>query len=367
MKGQTISKLFEGINLNNIKLNIRIAMAPMTRSRAIGYVPNDLMVKYYQQRASAGLIITEGIAPSPNGLGYARIAGIYSQEQIDGWKKITDVVHAEGGKIFAQLMHVGRVAHPVNMPAGAKVLAPSAVAATGEIWTDAEGMQPYATPAEMNGEELQAAIQEFVNTSKNSIEAGFDGIELHGANGYLLEQFLNPHTNTRTDAYGGSVENRIRFVVEVTKRVAEAIGKERVGIRLSPYNQFNGMSLYDEVFETYDKLTKEIGKLDIAYIHLVDYAARQYNADLIDIIRSNFSGTYILNAGYTLERANEVLEAGVADMVSFGSPFISNPDLPHRLQNNIALTQPDPSLFFTPGEQGYIDYAFAAETENANA
>jgi N-ethylmaleimide reductase len=368
MKSQTISKLFGDINLNNIILSNRIVMAPMTRSRAIDHIPNDLMLTYYRQRASAGLIITEGVAPSPNGLGYARIPGAYTQDQVRAWEKVADAVHQQGGKIFMQLMHVGRIAHIANMPAGAKILAPSAIAAKGDMWTDTEGMQPFGTPVEMSKEEVQVTIDEFVTAAKNAMEAGFDGVELHGANGYLLEQFLNPHSNQRNDEYGGSVENRIRFVAEVTNQVAAAIGKEHVGIRLSPYNQYNDQQMYDETFETYDKLSREIQQAGISYIHLIDYACRQHSPELIDNIRQNFSGAYILNGGYTLERANEVLESGQADLVSFGAPFISNPDLPYRLQKNLPLAQPDPALFFTAGEEGYINYVFAEEQpENTHA
>jgi N-ethylmaleimide reductase len=330
----------------------------MTRSRAINNLPNDMVVKYYQQRASAGLIITEGVAPSPNGLGYARIPGIYSQEQIKEWKKVTDAVHEEGGKIYMQIMHTGRISHKANMLPNAEILAPSAIAAKGDMWTDTEGMQPNGTPREMTEADIANAIEEFANAAANAIEAGFDGIELHGANGYLLEQFLNPHANARTDKYGVSVENRIRFVVEVTKAVAARIGNDKTAIRLSPYNNYNDMPAYDEIFATYDALTKELNKLDIAYVHVIDYAARQSEegAKLLRTIRANFAGTLILNGGYTLERANAVLDEGLADLVAFGAPFIANPDLPNRLLNNIPLAQPDPNLFFSAGAEGYIDY-----------
>lgn len=360
MQEEIISKLFAPIEVNNIQLKNRIAMAPMTRSRAIGNVPNELIAEYYRQRAGAGLIITEGTAPSANGLGYARTPGIYNAAQIAAWKQVTDTVHAAGGKIFVQLMHVGRIAHPANVPDGGKTMGASGVAAKGDMWTDAEGLQPYCQPAEMSTEEVKATIAEFAQAAENAIAAGFDGIELHGANGYLIEQFLNPQINTRTDAYGGSVQNRVKFVTELVAAVSERIGKERTGIRLSPFNTFNDMPLYDEVTETYTLLAAELGKLNISYIHLVDYAARHHNPELIQVMRDKFTGTLMLNGGYTQERAHEVIESGLADMVSFGSSFISNPDLPHRMRNNIELAQADAALFYTPGAEGFTDYAFAA-------
>lgn len=359
MKGQNITKLFEPIELNNNKLKNRIAMAPMTRSRAINNLPNELIAIYYSQRALAGLIITEGVSPSPNGLGYARIPGIYSNEQVEAWKQVTAAVHHNGGRIFAQLMHTGRISHIANMPTGAAVLAPSAVRAAGDMWTDSEALQPMSQPAAMTAEQVTATMAEFVQASENAIQAGFDGIELHGANGYLLEQFLNPHTNTRTDDYGGSVHNRIRFVVELVQAIAAKIGKDKVAIRLSPYNTFNDMHLYEEVFETYTSLAAEMDKVGIAYLHIVDYAARytEEGQRLLKAMRENFKGIFMLNGGYTAESAAEVIDAGAADMVSFGRPFIANPDLPNRFLHNIPLTEADASLFYTPGAEGYTEYA----------
>ncbi len=359
MKGQRISKIFEPIELNNIIIGNRIAMAPMTRSRAIGNLPNQMVETYYSQRASAGLIITEGVAPSPNGLGYSRIPGAYSQEQTAAWAKVTEAVHRNNGVIFMQLMHTGRISHIANMPDGAMIVAPSAIAASGDMWTDTAGMQPMPIPAEMSGEDIKVAIAEFVQAAENAINAGFDGVELHGANGYLIEQFLNPGTNMRTDAYGGSVTNRVRFVIELVQAVAAKIGGGRVAVRISPYNTYNDMPAYDDIYATYNALSTALNELGIAYLHLIDYAARgtEEGLKLIHTIRQNFKGIYMLNGGYTGERAEEVLSSGLADMVSFGAPFISNPDLPYRLQNNIPLAQPNTALFFTPGAEGYIDYA----------
>src|SRR5258708_4682188 len=242
-----MSILFSKAALGPLALQNHMVMAPLTRSRATGNIPNDLMAEYYAQRASAGLIITEGTSPSPNGLGYPRIPGIFSAEQVAGWKKVTDAVHARGARMFVQLMHTGRISHALNLPAGAKVLAPSAVAAAGEMYTDAEGMKPLPTPAAMTESDIKAAIAEFVQAARNAVAAGFDGIELHGANGYLLEQFIRPNSNRRTDKYGGSIENRARFVLDVAEATIAAIGKDKVGIRLSPFGVFNDMPLYPEM------------------------------------------------------------------------------------------------------------------------
>jgi len=336
----------------------RIVMAPMTRSRAINNVPNDLMAKYYGQRATAGIIITEGTSPSPNGLGYPRIPGIFSEAQIEGWKKTTEAVHAKDGKIFIQLMHVGRVGSYENLPGGATLVAPSAISAYGNMFTDTKGMVKTDMPEALTTEGIKDTIAEFVQAAKNAIASGFDGVELHSANGYLLEQFLNPNANTRTDDYGGSVENRARFVIEVTQAVANAIGKDKTGIRFSPYNDFNTMPPYDEVYETYEYLVKEINKIGILYVHLLDGAARkqQKGLELISAIRAYFNGILILNSGYTKEKATAVIESNETDMVSFGTLYISNPDLVDRFENDHYLTQAEESTFYTPGEKGYTDY-----------
>jgi len=241
-----MSLLFSETVLGPLKLQNRLVMCPLTRNRAIDNIPNALMAQYYAQRASVGLIITEGTSPSPNGLGYPRIPGIFSAAQVAGCKPITEAVHAKGAKIFIQFMHCGRIAHVLNLPAGARVLGPSAVAAAGEMYTDAEGMKPHPVPQAMTEADIKTAIEEFSQAAKNAVAAGFDGIELHSANGYLLEQFIRPNSNQRTDRYGGSIENRARFVLEVAEAVIGAIGKDRVGIRLSPFGVFNDMPLYAE-------------------------------------------------------------------------------------------------------------------------
>ena len=351
--------LFTPITLGKLQLKNRIVMAPMTRCRAIGNVPNELMEKYYQQRASAGLIIAEGVAPSANGLGYARQPGVFTDAQVQGWKRVNDAVHAAGGKIFVQLMHDGRVSHPANMLPGSKIVAPSAIAAPGEQWTDSSGQQPFPVPVEMTEEDIKQAIAEFVYGAKRSIEGGFDGVELHGANGYLIDQFLNTATNKRTDKWGGSVENRIRFALEVAKATVAEIGADRVGIRISPYGAFNGTVADAEMDSLFERLVAELSSLGLVYIHVVDHSsmgAPEVSPSLKAKIRSTFKGKYILSGGYDAARANADLDAKLGDLVAFGRPFISNPDLVQKLQNGTALTAPDFSTFYTPGEKGYTDY-----------
>ncbi|MDX8399958.1 MAG: alkene reductase [Gallionellaceae bacterium] len=351
--------LFTPITLGKLQLNNRVAMAPLTRCRAIGNVPNELMEKYYTQRASAGLLISEGVAPSANGMGYARQPGLFTPEQIEGWKRVTAGVHAAGGKIFSQLMHDGRVSHPANMLAGAKVVAPSAIAAPGQMWTDNDGLQDYPIPSVMTEDDIQQAITEFATAAKNAITAGFDGVELHGANGYLIEQFLNTASNQRTDRWGGSVENRIRFAVEIAKATVAAIGAEHIGMRISPYGVFNGSVADADTDAMYERLIAELNLLGIIYIHVVDHSAMgapEVSPTLKASIRATFKGKYILSGGYDAARANADLDANHGDLVAFGRPFISNPDLVHKMQNGTELTAPDFDTFYTPGEKGYTDY-----------
>jgi N-ethylmaleimide reductase len=353
-------KLFTKVKVGSIELKNRVVMAPMTRCRAIGNIPNDLIAEYYKQRSGAGLIITEGTSPSPNGLGYARIPGIFSQQQVEGWRKITSAVHQNGGRIFLQMMHTGRISHAFNLPAGAEVLAPSAVKPAGQMWTDSAMMQDFSTPKAMSAEDLVKTKAEFVSAAKNAVEAGFDGIELHSANGYLLEQFLSPISNIRNDSYGGSIENRCRYVIEVAGAVADAIGKERTAIRLSPYGVASDMPHYPEIDATYDYLSKELNELDIAYLHLVDHSALGAPAvplELKKTIRNNFRNTIILSGGYEKERAEADLQSGLGDLIAFGRPFINNPDLVSRMKDDQALSQNlNMDLFYTSDEKGYIDY-----------
>lgn len=353
-------KLCSPVKLGAIELRNRIVMAPLTRCRAIDNMPNDLMTEYYAQRATAGLIVTEGTSPSPNGLGYARIPGIFNKSQILGWKKITAAVHKANGKIFVQLMHTGRISHILNMANGTEIIAPSAVKASGQMWTDSKGLQDYPTPKAMTSENIISTQAEYVKAAKNAIEAGFDGVELHGANGYLLEEFLSPITNVRTDMYDGNFENRCRFVLEVVAAVANAIGKEKTGIRLSPYGTAGDMVNYSEIDLTYDYLSKELNKLDIAYIHLVDHSAMGAPTVPIEIkklIRSNFKNTIILCGGYDKISAEADIEKGLCDLIAFGRPFINNPDLVDRLEYNLELSQNlKTELFYSAGEKGYTDY-----------
>jgi len=351
--------LFTPITLGKLSLKNRIVMAPMTRSRAIGNVPNEIMEKYYRLRADAGLIITEGASPSANGLGYARIPGLFNGEQVKGWRRVTDGVHQAGGKIFVQLMHTGRVSHPANMQAGSRVIAPSAISAPGEVWTDSSGQQPHPLPAAMSEADIAQAIAEYANSARLAIEAGFDGVELHAANGYLIDQFLNTASNRRTDQWGGSIENRIRFAVEVAKASAAAIGAEKIGMRISPYGVFNGMSSDTDMDAMYERLIAELNAIGLVYIHIVDHSsmgAPEVSPLLKAKIRAEFKGKYILSGGYDVARANADLEAGRGDLVAFGRPYISNPDLLQKLTKGQPLTAPDFDTFYTPGEKGYTDY-----------
>jgi len=351
--------LFTPTQLGSLSLKNRIVMAPLTRSRAIGNVPNALMEQYYRQRAEAGLIITEGTSPSPNGLGYARIPGLFNDEQVLGWRRVTDSVHQAGGRIFVQLMHTGRVGHSANLPAGASVLAPSAIAAPGEMWTDAGGLQPHPVPREMNEADIARSIAEYAAAAELALQSGFDGVELHAANGYLIDQYLNTASNQRIDRWGGTVDNRIRFAVEVAKATVAAIGAERVGMRISPYGVFNGQVPDEEMDAVYLRLIDELNALGLLYIHVVDHSAMgapEVSPVLKGRIRAAFNGKYILSGGYDVARANVDLDAQRGDLVAFGRPFISNPDLVAKLRSGQELVAPDSATFYTPGEKGYTDY-----------
>jgi N-ethylmaleimide reductase len=354
-----MSVLFSPTKLGSLSLQNHLVMCPLTRSRAIGNVPNDLMAEYYAQRASAGLIITEGTSPSPNGLGYARIPGIFSDAQVAGWKKATSAVHARGAKFFVQLMHTGRIAHPLNLPAGAKVVGPSAVAAAGQMFTDQEGMKPHPAPSAFTEAELKSTIGEYVKAATNAVAAGFDGIELHAANGYLLEQFIRPNSNQRTDAYGGSIEKRARFVLEAAEATIAAIGKDKVGIRLSPYGVFNDMPLYPEMESDYAYLAKALNEVGVVYVHLVDHSAGgapPVPDSIKATFRNTFKRTLILSGGYDAERAEADLASGKADLIAVGKGFLANPDLVSRWKVKAALNTPDAATFYTPGSKGYTDY-----------
>jgi len=351
-----MNKLLTPYSKGSLQLKNHLVMAPMTRSRAINNLPNELMVVYYTQRSGAGLIITEGTAPSPNALGYSRIPGIFSTEQTDAWKAVTQAAHAAGSKIFLQLMHTGRIGHPANLPAGARLVGPSTIKAAGEIWTDTLGLQAYPEPYALTDKDVEAVIAEHVQAARNAIAAGFDGVELHGANGYLVEQFLNPHVNTRTDAWGGNVANRARFAIRVVQEMAAAIGADKVGVRFSPYATLGDLAPYDEqdVHETYALLATELNKIGIAYLHIGVSAAIPQKT--FDALRENFNGTIILCNGLTPETAEAALHAGFADLVAFGRAFLANPDLDKRIATGAPLNQPDFTTLYTPGSTGYTDY-----------
>lgn len=357
-----MKKLLTPFTKGNLTLKNHIVMAPMTRSRAIDNLPNDLMAEYYGQRSGAGLIITEGTSPSPEGLGYPNIPGIFSSEQVKGWKKVTEEVHKHKAKIFMQLMHTGRIAHQDNLPKGFKVVGPSNITAAGQIFTPT-GIQDHTPPAALSTEEVKAKVNDYVTAAKNAVEAGFDGIEIHGAHGYLAEQFLNPNVNTRSDEYGGSIENRARFILEIAGKTVEAIGSDKVGIRISPFSPNGDLQPYaeSEVLETYKYLSVELEKLNIAYIHLS--ANPQIPESLYQYIRQNFSNTIILCNGLNPETAEKALHAGFADLVAFGRPFISNPDLVQKIEKGLEVPpSTDYDTFYTPGAKGYTDYpAMTAE------
>ncbi|MEU2153479.1 alkene reductase [Streptomyces sp. NPDC019396] len=350
---------FDPIDLSGTRLANRVAMAPMTRSRAFGpgLTPTDSTVEYYTQRASAGLIITEGIQPSAVGQGYPDTPGLHSAEQLAAWRRVTDAVHAKGGRIFAQLMHAGRIGHPDVLPGELTPVGPSAVAANGQVFTH-EGPKDIGTPRELTGDEVRATIEDFAAAARRAVEAGFDGVELHGANGYLIHQFIAPNTNRRTDEWGGDAESRIRFAVEVTKAVAGAIGPERTAIRISPTNPYNDIAEpLDEAERAYPALLGELEALGIAYVHILEAtpALRPLTLDL----RKEFSGTVVLNPatdGPTGHDALTLVEDGIADIVAYGALFLANPDLPARLAAGGPYNTPDPATFFGGSDKGYIDY-----------
>lgn len=353
--------LFEAFSLRSTPLSNRVVMSPLTRSRASeNNTPNSLMASYYAQRASAGLIITEGTSPSSNGLGYARIPGLFNAAQVQGWKLVTDAVHAKGGKIVVQLMHTGRVAHKANLPAGAEVLGPSPETCPGEMWTDTQGSQPHTPPRAMTEDDIRHVIGEYATAARLAIEAGFDGIELHAANGYFLEQFLNANINHRNDGYGGTAEGRNRLVLEVARAAVEEIGAERVGIRLSPHGVVNAAGAFEGVDEQYLSLVKQLSALGLMYVHVLDHSAMgtpPVPAKLKADLRAAFNGPFILAGGLNKASAQQALSEGRADLAAIGRAFIANPDLVARMRQDAPLNAPDSSTFYTPGAKGYTDYS----------
>ncbi len=357
--------LFQPIQLGKLKLKNRIVMPPMTRSRATqpGNIANDMMATYYAQRAEAGLIVAEGTQISEMGQGYAWTPGIYTNEQIAGWKKVTDAVHAKGGAIFAQLWHVGRVTHPSNI-GGAQPISSSPLKAENvKVFIDdgsnAPGFVDVVEPREMTKQDIADVVEQYRQAALNAIEAGFDGIELHAANGYLVNQFIDSEANNRTDEYGGSTENRLRFLKEVVEAMISAIGAERVGVRLAPFTSLNG-TVDKTPVETYTAAAALLETLNVVYMHIaeVDWDdAPDTPAEFKTAIRQAYTGTIIYAGRYNGNKAAQAINDGLADMVGFGRPFISNPDLPTRIANDYPLTAHDPDTLFGGAEKGLTDYA----------
>ena len=350
--------LFSQYELGSIKLSNRMVMAPMTRCRAVlGSVPNPLAITYYVQRAQAGLILTEGSQVSPQGVGYVRTPGIYSPEQVAGWRKVTDAAHQSGGKIFLQLWHVGRVSHP-DFLNGELPVAPSALPVEGEVHTPF-GKKKIETPRALELDEIPSVINQFRRGAENAKVAGFDGVEIHGANGYLLDQFLRDGSNGRTDQYGGSLQNRARFPLEVTEAVTDVWGADRVGYRISPHFQRHSMS-DSNPRETFSYFAKELSNLKLGYLHMIERVGEPMlvapEARFASVIRKIFKGTFMLNGGYNAEAGNEAIRNGEADLISYGSLFLANPDLPERFKRNAPLNTPDVETFYVGEERGYIDY-----------
>ena len=344
--------LFDPITLGDMECANRIFMAPMTRSRAgEGDAPTEMNALYYGQRASSGLIITEGVYPNIDGKGYVRTPGIVTDDQIAGWKLVAEAVHAKGGKIVMQIMHCGRIASHHNKPAGSRTLAPSAIQAKGELYTDAAGMAPFDMPEEMNLAEIEQTIADYGQATKNAIAAGCDGVELHCTSGYLPAQFLSTGTNKRTDKYGGSLENRLRFVMDVLEVMTVAVGAGRVGIRICPGNPFNGLS-DDSPEGTFRALIKSINPMGLAYLHVIRMKAGVDNTALA----KEFDGPVILNDSYDLERGNKALQADQADAISFGRHYVANPDLVEKYKGGEELSKPDYKSLYTIGPKGYVDY-----------
>lgn len=353
------SRLFQPFPLGPTTLGNRIVMAPMTRSRAeADGTANALMVEYYRQRAGAGLIVSEATSVSAEGAGYISIPGIYTQAQIDSWMPVTEAVHAEGGRIYLQLLHGGRIGHS-SLTGGRPLVAPSALRAQGQIHT-AQGMADFEMPEALTEQGIAQVIADFAQAARNAIAAGFDGVEIHGANGYLPNQFLAEATNHRTDAYGGSPENRARFVVELVEAVVAAVGAERTAIRLSPTGSNNG-AVHTDPMATYGYLIPALNRFGLAYLHLMetfrpDEQPEHYPRQIAATFRPLYTGTLIASGGMTQEKAEALLQAGTADLIAFGSAFIANPDLPEKFRRSAPLTLPDRSTYYLGGSKGYIDY-----------
>ncbi len=346
--------LFTSVRLGAIDLPNRIVMAPMTRNRSTrDNVPQAMNVTYYSQRASAGLIVTEATQVSPQGVGYPFTPGIHSPEQIAGWRTVVDAVHARGGRILLQLWHAGRISHPSLQPDGALPIAPSPIKPAGDVHTY-EGLKPFVAPRALETDEIAGVVEQFARGAANAKAAAFDGVEIHAANGYLIDQFLRDGTNQRTDRYGGALENRARFLLAVTEAVASTVGADRVGVRLSPASAFNSMKDSDPE-TTFNYAAKELSRFGIAYLHVVEMvdAVKQFD---FHHLRKSFAGPYMANGGYALERADAAIKSGHADLVSFATLYLANPDLPERFREGAAFNTPDMATFYGGSEKGYIDY-----------
>lgn len=368
---QSNDPLFQPLTMGGLTLPNRVLMSPLTRSRSSqpGDIPSDMNVHYYQQRASAGLILSEATQVSPQGKGYAFTPGIYSPEQIDGWKKITDAVHLADGRIHMQLWHVGRISHPELQPDGQLPVAPSAIKPEGaKTFISADsGMIDVLEPRALETHEMAGIVEQYRQGALNAQKAGFDGVEVHAANGYLLEQFIKSGSNHRTDEYGGSLENRLRLPLMVIEAVIDVWGKDKVGVRVGPTGSFNGMH-DDNPIETFTAFAEHLNGLGVAYLEVVEDSFQGNHAsgrpeEIIDAIRAVYKGIYIANGAYTAEEARTRISEGRCDLVTFGRPFIANPDLPERFRQNAPLNGWDDSTFYGGDEHGYTDYPTLQELD----
>ncbi|HHP7239640.1 alkene reductase [Longibacter sp.] len=367
------SPLFRPLETGDLSLPHRVLMAPLTRNRAgEGNVPGEMNAEYYRQRASAGLIVTEATQVAPRGQGYPRTPGIHSDEQVGGWKLVTNAVHEADGRIVLQLWHVGRISHS-SYHDGEKPVAPSAIAAEGETLTANMEMEPFETPYALETDEVADVVEQYRRGAERALEAGFDGVEIHGANGYLIDQFLRSGSNQRTDRYGGSLENRLRFLQDVVDAVVDVWGAERVGLRLSPLSGFNSMSDNTPV-DTFTAAARAADEAGLAYLHLVEPSDPKPPVrgdgkvrEVFSAIRDAFEGVLIANGNYDAETANDAITSGYADAVTFGRSFLANPDLPRRLRDGLPVNVPDESTFYNGGAKGYTDYPTWDEIQNGAA
>ncbi|HBR1526343.1 TPA: alkene reductase [Klebsiella pneumoniae] len=356
-----MKKLFTRYPLANVLLNNRFVMAPMTRSRAMDGHPDRMTAQYYSQRASAGLIVSEGLPVSEQGTGYLYTPGIYRESHVNAWRAVTQAVHDKGGKIYAQLWHVGRVSHTRLQPDGRQPVSSVAIQGGNCFAPDDSGEPatlPASTPRALDTEEIAMVIKEFRQAASNAIEAGFDGVEIHAGNGYLIEQFINPVLNTRSDRYGGStLEGRTRLLLDITDAVCKEIGSNRTGVRLSPCNQLQDMAIYEDIAETYLHIARQLNRRQIAFVHLMAQGPVMFNG-LLRQFRQIWSGCLILAGGLTPAQAEQLIEDGLADLAAFGSPFIANPDFVERIRHGWPLAMARRSSYYGGGAEGYIDYPF---------